>query len=107
MLSKQYSIQREQIEMITLEQLVLANLLVRKIESALNFSFIYELVEGMYSEVGRLSIEPDILIKLAFIQYTFGIRSMRKTNEEVDTNMAYRRFLGYGFHDKVPHLSTV
>lgn len=92
--------------MIALDQLVPANNLVRKIESVLDFSFIYELVEDMYSEVGHPSIDPVILIKLAFIQYTFGIRSMRKTIEEVDTNMAYRLFLGYGFHDKVPHFST-
>ncbi|WP_430117997.1 transposase [Peribacillus frigoritolerans] len=36
------------------------------------------------------------------MQYTFGIRSMRKMIEKVETNMAYRWFLGYGFHDKVP-----
>ncbi len=66
----------------------------------------YELVEAMYSEVSRLSIDPDILIKLAFIQYSFGICSMRRKIEEVDTNLAYRWFLGYGFHDKVPHFST-
>ncbi|MDQ0884261.1 transposase [Peribacillus sp. V2I11] len=31
---------------------------------------------------------------------------MRKTIEVAETNMAYRWFLGYGFHDKVPHFST-
>ncbi|MFJ7829698.1 transposase, partial [Peribacillus sp. NPDC097284] len=106
MLSKHDSIQRDQLEMITLDQLVPANHLVRKIEAAIDFSFIYDLVKDMYSEVGRPSIDPVILVKLAFIQYTFGIRSMRKTIEEVETNMAYRWFLGYGFHDKVPHFST-
>ncbi|WP_376708031.1 transposase [Peribacillus frigoritolerans] len=34
------------------------------------------------------------------------MRSMCKTIEKVETNMAYRWFLGYGFHDKVPHFST-
>ena len=106
MLSKHNSTQRDQIEMIALDELVPANHLVRKIEAAIDFSFIYDLVEDMYSEVGRPSIDPVILIKLTFIQYTFGIRSMRKTIEEVETNLAYRWFLGYGFHDKVPHFST-
>jgi transposase len=46
----------------------------------------------MYSEVGRTSIDPVILVKLTFIQYNFGIRSMRKTIEGVETNMAYRWF---------------
>ncbi|WP_458354927.1 transposase [Peribacillus frigoritolerans] len=38
----------------------------------------------MYSETGPPSIEPVILVKLTFIQYTFGIRSMRKTLEGAD-----------------------
>ncbi|MBT2669605.1 transposase [Streptomyces sp. ISL-14] len=54
------------------------------------------------SEIGRPSIDPVILVKLTFIQYSIGIRSI----EEVETNMAYRCFLGFGFHDKVPHFST-
>ena len=106
MLSKHNSVQRDQIEMIALDQLVPTNHLVRKIEAAIDFSFIYDLVKDMCSEVGRPSVDPVILIKPTFIQYTFGIRSMRKTIEEVETNMAYRWFLGYGFHDKVPHFST-
>lgn len=98
---------REQLEMITLEQLVPENHLVRKVEAAIDFSFIYPLVEDMYStERGRPSIDPVILIKMTFIQYMFGIRSMRKTIEEIETNLAYRWFLGYGFYDKVPHFST-
>lgn len=106
MLSKHNPIQRDQIEMIALDELVPADHLVRKIEAAIDFSFVYDLVKDMYSEVGRPSIDPVILIKLTFIQYTFGIRSMRQTIEELKTNMAYRWFLGYGFHDKVPHFST-
>lgn len=50
----------------------------------------------MYSEVEGPSIDPVILVKLTFIQYSFGIRSMRKTTKEVETNMAYRWFLGNG-----------
>jgi len=48
------------------------------------------LVKDMYSEVGRPSIDPVILVKLTFIPYTFCIRSMRKTIEEAEANMAYR-----------------
>lgn len=106
MMTKHTPIHRNQTEMVTLDQLVPPNHLVRKMEAALDFSFIYELVKDLYSEVGRPSIDPVILIKLTIIQYTFGIRSMRKTIEEVETNMAYRWFLGFGFHDKVPHFST-
>jgi transposase len=54
-------------------------------EDAIDFTFIYDLVKGMYSEVRRPSIDPVILVKLTFIQYTLGIRSMRKTIEEAET----------------------
>jgi transposase len=107
MLTKNTQMNRDQIEMIALEQLVPANHLVRKIEAAIDFSFIYSLVQDMYSsERGRPSIDPVVLIKMAFIQYTFGIRSMRQTISEIETNVAYRWFLGFGFYDKVPHFST-
>ena len=69
--------------MITLDQLVRPNQLVHKIEAALDFTFIYDLVKDMYSEVGRPSINPVILLKLTFIQYTFGIPSLRETIDRV------------------------
>jgi transposase len=107
MLTKNTQINRDQVEMIALEQLVPENHLVRKVEATIDFSFIYQLVKDLYSEDrGRPSIDPVILIKMAFIQYMFGIRSMRKTIEEIETNIAYRWFLGFGFYDKVPHFST-
>ena len=107
MLTKYTPKNREQLEMITLDQLVPENHLVRKVEATIDFSFIYSLVEDAYSaERGRPSIDPVVLIKMTFIQYMFGIRSMRKTIEEIETNLAYRWFLGFGFHDKVPHFST-
>ncbi|WP_241663332.1 transposase [Peribacillus simplex] len=59
-------------------------------EASIDFTSIYDLVKDMYSEVGRPSIEPVILVKLTFIQYTFGIRSMPKTIEEAETHMAFR-----------------
>lgn len=43
---------------------------------------------------------------MVFIQYIFGIRSMRQTIKEIETNVAYRWFLGFGLDDKIPHFST-
>ena len=106
MMSKNQINERDQIEMITIEQLVPPNHLVRKLESAIDFSFIYPLVEPLYSTLGRPSVDPVVLIKMTFVQYVFGIRSMRQTIKEIETNMAYRWFLGFGFHSEVPHFST-
>ncbi|MBS4209867.1 IS1182 family transposase [Bacillus sp. FJAT-50079] len=106
MMTKNQINEREQLEMLTIEQLVPQNHLVRKLDAAIDFSFIYPLVEDLYSTIGRPSIDPVVLIKMTFIQYTFGIRSMRQTIKEIETNVAYRWFLGFGFHTEVPHFST-
>ncbi|RUL55632.1 IS1182 family transposase, partial [Lysinibacillus antri] len=106
MMTKNQNYERDQIEMITIDQLVPHDHLVRKLEAAIDFSFIYPLVEPLYSTLGRPSIDPVVLIKMTFVQYVFGIRSMRQTIKEIETNMAYRWFLGFGFHTEVPHFST-
>jgi len=106
MLTKNQINEREQLEMLTIDQLVPQDHFVRKLEAAIDFSFIYPLVENLYSAKGRPSIDPVVLFKMTFIQYVFGIRSMRQTIKEIETNMAYRWFLGFGFHTEVPHFST-
>lgn len=107
MMKKDGTISREQVEILSLDQLVPEDHLVRKIENAIDWSFIYELVEDRYSEDnGRPSVDPVTLIKLPVLQYMFGIRSMRRTIKEADVNNAYRWFLGLGMQDPVPHFST-
>ncbi|HEY8530009.1 MAG TPA: transposase, partial [Paenibacillaceae bacterium] len=84
---------RTQISLVSLEELVPEDHLVRKIDQAIDFSFIYDLVEDLYCEDnGRPSIDPVVLIKIVLIQYLFGIRSMRQTIKEIETNVAYRWF---------------
>jgi transposase len=91
----------------TLDSLVPQDHLVRKIEAALDFSFIYDLTRDLYSSTtGRPSLDPVLLFKLVFLQYLFGIRSMRQTVREVEVNVAYRWFLGLGLTDPVPNYST-
>src|SRR5690606_2236364 len=107
MLSKHNKDQRHQLQMVTIDDLVPADHLVRKIEASIDFDFIYDLVETYYSkDQGRPSIDPVVLIKIALIQYIFGIRSMRQTIKEIETNVAYRWFLGYDLLEKIPHFST-
>lgn len=99
---------RTQISLVSLEELVPKDHLVRKIDRALDFSFIYDLVEDLYCEDnGRPSVDPVVLIKIALIQCLFGIRSMRQTIKEIETNVAYRWFIGYDFTQPIPHFSTL
>ena len=107
MLNKYQQENRMEIQMVSIEDLVPQDHILRDIDYAIDFSFIYEKVASLYSaDIGRPSIDPVVLFKIILIQYTFGIRSMRQTIKEIDVNMAYRWFLGYGMTDKVPHFST-
>lgn len=96
-----------QVQMVSLDQLVPEDHLLRKIDRYVDFSFIYDLVEDKYSpDFGRPSIDPVTLIKIPLIQCMFGIKSMRQTIKEIEVNVAYRWFLGLDFFDDVPHFST-
>jgi len=98
---------RSQISLVSLDELVPEDHLVRKIDQAIDFSFIYDLVEDLYCpDNGRPSIDPVVLIKIALIQCLFGIRSMRQTIKEIETNVAYRWFIGYDLTQPIPHFST-
>jgi transposase len=98
---------RTQLSLVSLDELVPQDHLVRKIDRAIDFSFIYDLVEDLYCEDnGRPSIDPVVLIKIVLIQCLCGIRSMRQTIREIETNVAYRWFMGYDFTQPIPHFST-
>ena len=98
---------REQIQMFCMDDMVPENHLLRIIDKAINWNFIYDLVEDKYChDNGRPSMDPVMLIKIPFIQYLYGIKSMRQTVKEIEVNVAYRWFLGLDMLDKVPHFST-
>jgi len=64
-----------QMQIVSLDSLVPGEHLLRKVEDAVDFNFIYNLFEEKYSvETGRFSIDPVMLIKIPIIQYMFGIK---------------------------------
>ena len=98
----------DQMEMVWMDDLVPQDHLLRKIESAVNFEKIYEMVEDLYSEdSGRPSIDPVVLVKMVLIQHLYGLPSLRRTAAEVEVNIAYKWFLGYGLKEETPHFSTL
>lgn len=107
MLHKNEKNRTNQMQFISMEQLVPKDHILRKIDSCIDFDFIYDLVKDKYClDNGRPSIDPVVLFKLVFLQYLFGIKSMRQTIKEVEVNFAYRWFLGIDFFDEVPHFTT-
>ena len=95
MMTKNADKKREQIQMFCMDDMIPQNHMLRLIDKAINWNFIYELVEEKYSpDNGRPSMDPVMLIKIPFIQYLYGIKSMRQTIKEIEVNVAYRWFLG-------------
>jgi transposase len=64
-------------------------------------------LERFYSETGRPSIDPELLIRMLIISYCYGIRSERKLCEEVELHLAYRWFCRLDLDAKVPDHSTL
>jgi transposase len=97
-----------QIEMVTLDQLVPKDHLLRKIEAAIDFSFIHDRVAGLYCpDNGRPPLDPTLMFKALFLGYLFGVRSERQLVREIEVNVAYRWFLRLGLTDAVFDASTL
>jgi transposase len=99
---------RKNLQVVDLEGLVPQDHLLRKIDRAVDFNKIYDMVEHLYCEDnGRPAVDPVILVKMVLIQHLYGIKSLRQTVKEIDMNIAYRWFLGFDLSVKIPHFATV
>ena len=95
-------------ELIILEQLVPQEHLLRKIDRSIDFSFIRRLCAPLYSaNLGRPAIEPEVLFRMLFVGYLYGIRSERRLEEEINYNMAYKWFCGLHLTEKAPDATTL
>jgi transposase len=80
--------------------------LLRLIEKHISFAFVREKLKASYSETGRPSIDPELLLRMLLIGYLYGITSERKLVEELRMHLAGRWFTGLGFDQEIPHHST-
>ena len=95
-------------EIVDTESLVPEGHLLRKIDAAVDFNKIYDMVELLYcADNGRPSVDPVVLFKMVLIQHLYGLGSLRRTAEEVRANIYYRWFLGYRLQEETPHFSTI
>jgi transposase len=89
-----------------LEDQVPENHLLRLIDTHIDFSFVHEQLEAIYSDTGRPSIDPELLLRIVLIGYLYGISGERKLVEELRMHLAWRCFTGLGFDQEIPHHST-
>src|SRR5438552_16619473 len=90
----------------SLERHVPDNHLLRKIDRFVDLSGLRAHLGPYYSDVGRPSIDPELMMRMLIVGYCFGIRSERRLCEEVHLNLAYRWFCGLGLNGEVPDHST-
>src|ERR1700740_131372 len=80
--------------------------LVRKIDTALDLSWLRIELAAQYSSMGRPSIDPELMIRMLIVGYVFAIRSEVLICREVQVNLAYRWFCRLGIEDAIPDHSV-
>lgn len=89
-----------------LEDHIPQNHLLRGIDQCLDLSELRQHLANYYSHTGRPSIDPELIIRMLIVGYSYGIRSERRLCEEGHLNLAYRWFCRLGLEDAVPDHST-
>ncbi len=67
---------------------------------------LHEQLEPFYSDIGRPSVDPELMMRMLIVGYCYGIRHERKLCEEVKLHLAYRWFCRLDLDDGIPHHST-
>src|SRR5215467_13431211 len=89
-----------------IEDQVPENHLLRLIDRYVSFQFVRDELRDSYSEAGRPSIDPEVLLRILLLGYLYSITSERKLLEELRMHLAWRWFTGLGFDQEIPHHST-
>src|SRR6478735_6590372 len=89
-----------------LEDQVPENHLLRLIDRHVSFDFVRAKLKASYSDTGRPSIDPELLLRMLLVGYLYGVTSERKLVEELRMHLAWRWFTGLGFDQEIPHHST-
>jgi len=89
-----------------IEDQVPENHLLRLIDRHIDFDFVRTKLKDAYSDTGRPSIDPELLLRILLVGYLYGITSERRLVEELRMHLAWRWFTGLGFDQEIPHHST-
>src|SRR4051794_5520797 len=97
-----------QIEMVCLDELVPADDRLRRLDELVDWGFVRAEAAPYYAaEVGRPSIDPIVLVKLMLVGALDGIDSMRELLRVASVRVDIRRFVGYGFSERLPVHQTI
>jgi transposase len=108
MMGQQTSDQRQLFYLFNLEERIPAHHLLRRINPIVTrvFDELRKELKPFYSQIGRPSIDPELMLRMLIVGYCYGIRSERKLCEEVELHLAYRWFCRLALEDEAPNHST-
>ncbi len=91
----------------TLEDLVPAHHFYRRLDRALDFSFVRELIAPCYAVAGRRSIDPVVFFRLHLVLFFAGLRSERQLLRTLSDRLAARWYVGYDLDEALPDHSSL
>src|SRR5437868_13620159 len=108
MMGRQGGEQSQLFYLFNLERRIPACHLLRRINPEVTrvVADLHEKLAPFYSDIGRPSIDPELMIRMLIVGYCYGIRFERRLCEEVELHLAYRWFCRLDLDDKVPDHST-
>lgn len=108
MMGRQTGDQSQLFYLFNLEQRLPAGHLLRRINPVVTqvLADLREKLAPFYSDIGRPSIDPELMLRMLIVGYCYGIRFERRLCEEVALHLAYRWFCRLDLDDDVPDHST-
>ena len=94
-------------EDISLEDLVPKDNFYRRLEESLDLSFVGALVENLYANSGRPSVDPEVYFRLQLVMFHEGIRSERELMRIVSDRLSTRWYVGYDLFEALPDHSSL
>ena len=108
MMGRQHRDQRQLFYEFSLDEMIPTDHLLRRINvfATAVLADLHEQLKAFYSDLGRPSVDPELMIRMLLVGYCYGIRHERRLCQEVALHLAYRWFCKLDLDDKVPHHST-
>ena len=94
MMGRQDRDQRQLFYEFSLDEMIPADHLLRRINvfATAVLAGLHEQLKAFYSDIGRPSVDPELMIRMLLVGYCYGIRHERRLCQEVALHLAYRWF---------------
>ena len=80
---------------------------LRRINAALDLSFVRKEVAHTYGRRGNKSVPPEVIVRMMLLLFLDDIKSERELMRIIPERLDYLWFLGYGLDDQIPDHSVL